>query len=153
MADKNYTNFLESLRQIQGSVIAMNALNEADEDKESDPTEDDLNSLLNSDKSGEEPSGLDDLNLDDDNKEEGKEEPKEDEEKEEKPEENKEDEESEEDNKPLETDSDNLMDTINKLLKAGHDVKIVISAEGKEYFFNNNACRDAASIKGNGRVE
>ena len=131
----DYKKMIETLRSTQANTML---LNESDENKKDD--ESDLNALLK-DNSGAEDNtssdsdneNLDDLNFDDlgkddkskDDKESeddlgdlGTEEPKEDENK-------------------FETDSEGLMDTITRLTKAGHTVKIVVSAEGNQYQFND----------------
>lgn len=145
MADLNYTEYLKtiknSLRDIQTSVLLTN---ESDEKGSSDA---DLDALLkgsdnsnNSDSSNDNNKDssmpdLSDLGLDDkDGGNKDSENNKEDDDKSldnldlEKPDD------SSDSDKNFETDSDGLIDTITKLTKSGKTVKILVSAEGKQYF-------------------
>ena len=140
--ENEYKKFISSIRDITSNTLI---LNEADDNKSDDDNDADLNALLkddaglddNSDKdSGDKNNDSKDFdfnNLDkddqgsnEDNKDSGEDDlgdleldkPKEDENK-------------------FETDSEGLMDTITRLTKAGHTVKIIVSAEGQQYIFND----------------
>ena len=141
MTDLNYEEYLKtiknSLRDIQTSVLLTN---ESDE-KGSDDA--DLDALLKGSDNGSNPDSSDankdssmpdlsDLGLDNKDGESKDSEGKNDDDKSldnldlEKPDETS--------DKNFETDSDGLIDTITKLTKSGKTVKILVSAEGKQYF-------------------